>query len=591
MRLVHSCHNAAVVRTALIFLSLLMVVAFSGEAASAQTGYTGIFGGGPFYKNAAANITEIENSGFTEAIVWSIEVSSTGDLNFNGEFPLTSSGVYVGNQTYPDFPGDMAQLKQGTVKRVTFSIGSSNYGDWEDITALVNAQGTGPTSILYQDFQALKAAIPALDAIDFDDENSFNSPTTIQFGVMLGQLGYHVMPDAFDDSSYWTNVVSQINTQLPGTADGVNLQAYAGGSGNNPCVGWNFGSVPVFPGLWDQDDTPAQVQSIMTGWHEQCGILGGFMWLYDDFVGTGLAAQYASAINNAVASNGFTLAGPTNVFLNQSSTANAAVTITDFGGFNGTVNLSLSTLPKGVQASIQGQGNKRKVVFKGGSSATTGFTTVTLTGTSGSITQTLTFTLAVSAAVGTTGTGTQVDLSSEFNVNGIYTDGSTYSTGGLDGDGYSYSANLLTASRVFNGTLFDFGPANEPDAVGCSGQTVPLPQGRFSGLMLLATGVEGAQTSETLTVNYTDGTSSKFVQSFSDWFTPQEFPGEFEGVAMAYRNYENGTKDKRTFNLYAYRFALKATKVVQSISLPNDTDVRVLAATLLPAKGSPTQLH
>jgi len=107
----------------------------------------------------------------------------------------------------------------------------------------VNAQGTGPTSILYQDFQALKAAIPALDAIDFDDENSFNSPTTISFGVMLGNLGYHVMPDAFDQSSYWTNVVSQINTQLPGTSDGVHLQAYAGGAGNNPCSGWNFGAV------------------------------------------------------------------------------------------------------------------------------------------------------------------------------------------------------------------------------------------------------------------------------------------------------------------------------------------------------------
>jgi hypothetical protein len=591
MRFVDLCHRAAIVRNAIIFLSLLMAVAFSSQAAWAQTGYTGIFGGGPFYKNAAANITEIENSGFTEAIVWSIEVGSTGDLNFNGEFPLTSGGVYVGNETYPDFPGDMAQLKQGTVKRVTFSIGSSNYGDWEDITALVNAQGTGPTSILYQDFQALRAAIPALDAIDFDDENSFNSPTTIQFGVMLGQLGYHVIPDAFDDSSYWTNVVSQINTQLPGTADGVHLQAYAGGSGNNPCVGWNFGSVPVFPGLWDQDDTPAQVQTIMTGWHEQCGILGGFMWLYDDFVGTGLAAQYASAINTAVSSSGFTLSGPTNVFLNQNSTANAAVTIADFGGFNGTVTLSLSTLPKGVQASMQGQGNKRKVVFKAGSSASTGFTTVTVTGTSGTVTQTITLTLAVSAGVGTTGTGTPVDLSSEFNVNGIYTDGSTYSTGGLDGDGYSYSANLLTASRVFNGTLFDFGPANEPDAIGSSGQTVPLPQGKYSGLMLLATGVEGAQTSETLTVNYTDGTSSKFVQSFSDWFTPQEFTGESEGVAMAYRNDDNGTKDKRTFNLYAYRFALKPAKVVESVVLPNDADVRVLAATLLPAKGAPTQSH
>src|SRR5258708_39211869 len=113
----------------------------------------------------------------------------------------------MGEQTNPDFAAKMATLKQGTVKRVTFSIGSSNFGDWQDIKALVNAQGTGMDSILYKDFAALKAAIPALDAIDFDDENSFDSPTTLAFGVMLGQLGYHVAPDACDNSSYWTNVV------------------------------------------------------------------------------------------------------------------------------------------------------------------------------------------------------------------------------------------------------------------------------------------------------------------------------------------------------------------------------------------------
>ncbi|MFY9741746.1 MAG: hypothetical protein WA252_18045 [Candidatus Sulfotelmatobacter sp.] len=555
-------------------------MSFSVKGASAQTGFTGIFGGGPFYKNASANITEIENSGFTEAIVWSIEVSSTGDLNFNGEFPLTSGGVYVGNQYYPDFPADMAQLEQGTVKRVTFSIGSSNYGDWEDITSLVESQGTGPTSILYQDFAALKAAIPALDAIDFDDENSFNSPTTVQFGVMLGQLGYHVMPDAFDDSSYWTNVVSQINTQLPGTVDGVHLQAYAGGAGNNPCVGWNFGSVPVFPGLWDQDDTPAQVQSIMTGWHDQCDIIGGFMWLYDDFVGTGLAAQYANAINTAVGGTGFTISGPSSVFLNQSSTASAAIDIKPLNGFSGTVNLSLSTLPKGVQALILGQGNQRKLEFKATPSATTGFTTMTITGTSGSIVQTLTLTLAVSAATGSNGSGTHVDLSSEFNVNGIYTDGSVYTTGGLDGDGYSYSANLLTPSRVFDGILFDFGPPNSPDAIGCAGQSVSLPAGEFSYLRLLATGVEGDQASQAFTVTYTDGTTSQFVQSLSDWYTPANYSGESEGVAMAYRNFDNGTKDQRTFNLYEYQFHLNKAKVVQSVTLPNNSHVLVLAATL-----------
>ena len=316
---------------------MLAGLGFSAQSAFAQTGYTGIFGGGPFYKNAAKNIQELQNSGFTEAIVWSVEVSSTGNLNLNGEFPLTSNGSYIGNQTYPDFAGDMTLLKQGNVKRVTLSIGSSNYGDWENITALVEAQGTGPGSILYQDFQALKTAIPALDAIDFDDENSYNLATTVQFGVMLGNLGYHVLPDAYTNNTYWMNVVSEINSELPGTVDGVHLQAYAGGVGNNPCSSeWNFGDVPVFPGLYDKADSYKGVETIMSGWHKECGISGGFLWIYDDIVGTGLAAKYAQAFKVGTGYSGFALSAPTSVFLNQDATAKAAVKIEDLGGFKGT---------------------------------------------------------------------------------------------------------------------------------------------------------------------------------------------------------------------------------------------------------------
>ena len=571
------CHFAVVP------FALFLLTVFSAQAAFAQgAGFTGIFGGGPFYKNAAANITEIENSGFTEAIVWSVEVSSTGDLNFNGEFPLTSAGVYIGNELHPDFPGNMAQLKQGTVKRVTFSIGSSNYGDWEDITNLVNAQGTGPGSILYEDFAALKAAIPALDAIDFDDENSFSSPTTIAFGVMLGQLGYKVEPDAFDNNSYWENVVAQINAQLPGTSDGVHLQAYAGGSGNNPCVGWNFGAVPVWPGLWDQVDTPSEVQSIMTGWHAQCGINGGFLWLYDDIVGTGLAAQYAAAINNAISSQGFTLSNSGNLFLNQNASGNEVITITPFGGFNGTVTLSVSGLPAGVKWSFQGTGTRRKLLLKTSATTQTGFSTVTVTGTSGTLTETTTFTLAISAAAGSTGKGTPVDLSSAYTLYGIYTDGTSYSTGGLDGVGYSYSGNLVGTSRVYSGILLDLGPANDLDAVGAAGQVITLPAGQYSNLVLFATAVNGNQTSQTFTVTYTDGGTTNFIQSLSDWYTPQKYAGEQEGVAMAYRNFDNGTKDKRTFSLYEYRFALNKTKTAQSLTLPNNSHVVVLSATVVP---------
>ena len=51
---------------------------------------------------------------------------------------------------------------------------------------------------------------------------------------------------------------------------------------------------------------------------------------------------------------------------------------------------------------------------------------------------------------------------------------------------------------------------------------------------------------------------------------------------MAYRDFDNGTKDQRTFSLYEYRLVLNSAKTVQSITLPNNPKVLVLAATLLP---------
>ncbi len=277
-------------------LMLCGIGGFAG-AAEAQTGYVGILGGGPIYKHVPTNLKEIKGAGFNELIVWSVEVNAAGDLNLNGEFKLTSAGSYVGNATYPDFPADLAKIKKGKITRVTFSIGSSNYGDWEDIKALVDSQGTGKKSILYKDFAALKAALP-VDAIDFDDENGYDSGSTVRFAVMLGKLGYKVMMDPYTNSGYWTSVVSQINTDLAGTVDGIHLQTYAGGDGNSPCSGWDFGSVPVYPGLSDQQSappykTPAAAEAQLASWHTQCGITGGWLWIFDQIAGTKQVKQYA----------------------------------------------------------------------------------------------------------------------------------------------------------------------------------------------------------------------------------------------------------------------------------------------------------
>jgi len=462
-------------RLQISLLAALAVVLALAPASHAGT--SGIFGGGPFYINATNHITEIKNSGFTEAIIWNIEVKTNGDLNFNGEFPLVSNGVYIGDQTHPDFASNMAALKTGTIQRITFSIGSSNVGDFQDIKALVNAQGTGTTSILYRNFLALKTAIPSVDAFDLDDENSFDQASTVQFAVMLGGLGFHVVPDPFSNATYWTSVASAVNAQLPGTVDAVHLQAYAGGSGNNPCSGWNFGGVPVFAGLWDANDTPAQVQTIVTNWHNQCGVTGGFMWLYDDFLGNGLAAQYAAAINNAVSG-----ASPTGIY-NQSF--------------------------------------------------------------------------------------------------GIVSDGSAFS-GGIDGVGSAYSANLLGTSLVWNGVSFSFGPANGADVISGAGQTIELTAAQASAVSLLGLAVNGAQTSQVFVVHYTDGTTASFTQSISDWFVPAHYTGESIAKSMAYRNNSNGTRDNRTFNLYGYAFATNTAKTVQSITLPSNAQVKILAIGLVP---------
>ena len=65
--------------------------------------------------------------------------------------------------------------------------------------------------------------------------------------------------------------------------------------------------------------------------------------------------------------------------------------------------------------------------------------------------------------------------------------------------------------------------------------TIPLPAGNDSAVNLLATAVGGNQLNQTFVVTYTDGTTSSFTQSLSDWFTPQNYAGESKALTMPYR--------------------------------------------------------
>jgi hypothetical protein len=276
---------------------------------------------------------------------------------------------------------------------------------------------------------------------------------------------------------------------------------------------------------------------------------------------------------------------PASIYLIQNGATSGAISIAPLNGFNGNVTLTSSGgLPNGVSASLRPQVTTGASALKviADSTATTGVRTpVNVTGTSGNTQHVSAVQLSVSAAISDRGAGVPVDLSQVYNVAGIYTDGSSFSTTeGLGGGGHAYSENLLTGSRVLSGILFRFGASNQLDAVFTAGQTIPLPAGEFTALQLLATGINGEQSGQTITVTYTDGTQSNFTQSFSDWYSPSGNLNEAEAVAMPYRNIATGGADDRPFNLYDYTFVLDRGKTVKSILLPNNPAVIVFAATL-----------
>lgn len=253
-----------------------------------------------------------------------------------------------------------------------------------------------------------------------------------------------------------------------------------------------------------------------------------------------------------------------------------AVSVAAIGGFTGNVSLTASGLPSGATASFS------PASLTGSGSATLSIATsistpagtypVTITATSGSLQHTATVSLTVQPV--------PVSLSARYNRSGIYTDGTTFTTGGLDNNGFAYSANLLGATQTSHGVEYNLGPSNAPNAA--TSVTIPLPAGKFAVVNVLGTAVNGNQTSQSFKLTYADGSSASFVQSLSNWRAPGNYAGETAVVAMPYRNAYSGARDSRTFYLYTYSFAIDKSKTVANFSLPSNSNVVVLAVTVTP---------
>jgi len=282
-------------------------------------------------------------------------------------------------------------------------------------------------------------------------------------------------------------------------------------------------------------------------------------------------------------------------FLLSSTATSLAVTqgrsaITQIGviprnGLDGGASLTASGLPAGVTASLSPSRTTgvSTLTLKAESSAHPGISTITITGTgnSGAVSHTVSVALKVTAIK--TG-AVAVDLASAYNATGIYEDGATFDeASSLDDGGFAFPAQSLGSTLEWDGVLFHLGPANAPDVV--TGRTVALPPGKFAGLQILATAVDGSQRSQTFKVAYADGTSSSFTQSLSDWNSPPTFTGESAAASVPYRLSGDGETDDGPFHVFGYSFGLDSNKPVRSITLPNNRSVVIFAMALVPAAG------
>ncbi|WP_262060135.1 lectin [Streptomyces sp. STR69] len=168
---------------------------------------------------------------------------------------------------------------------------------------------------------------------------------------------------------------------------------------------------------------------------------------------------------------------------------------------------------------------------------------------------------------------------------GIYPDGTSFS-GGFDNGGWAFSQNALSASGVTSGSTVTADgisytwptvTSGQLDNLEMAGQTIPMPAGASGaslGLLGTATNAptDGSGVSGTVTVTYTDGTSSKATIGFSDWTLngggSKPLAGDTTAVTTAYRNTGSGGRDNVKAYVFATKVPLDASKQVASITLP-----------------------
>ncbi|MHA7986702.1 NEW3 domain-containing protein [Rathayibacter sp. CAU 1779] len=179
------------------------------------------------------------------------------------------------------------------------------------------------------------------------------------------------------------------------------------------------------------------------------------------------------------------------------------------------------------------------------------------------------------------------NLASAFNNVGVTSQTAT-TNGNFDGSGDSYSAEQLAAAGVTPGSTVTAAGATftwpsaavgTNDNVQAAGQLV-LQSGSGSRLAFL--GAEAGFTSGTVTVDYTDGTTSTGTLGFPNWLFSAANPPTDYGSTLAITTNGRSTPSgyanaNYQYGVFVNSIPLTAGKTVQSVQLPSTSAIHIFA--------------
>jgi hypothetical protein len=156
--------------------------------------------------------------------------------------------------------------------------------------------------------------------------------------------------------------------------------------------------------------------------------------------------------------------------------------------------------------------------------------------------------------------------------------------GNYDGAGFSFDSDALPAAGLApgatvtaQGVSFTW-PSYAPgtfDNVRAGGQTIAV-SGSGTSLGFLGTGANATQ-SGTVTINYTDGTSSTGTLSLADWFANAAAPGGTIVATVPWNLAAGSTLGAHQVSVYSATAPLTAGKTVASVTLPENFQMHVFA--------------